>query len=97
MLINFQYFILTSSGQPETPVIDLPVKEDQEAPSELDVAAATAKGETEVAVAALEATLALLESANNDLASAKVQMINFNTNFKFLGLGLRDFYQMTIV
>ena len=91
MLINFQYFILTSSGQPETPVIDLPVKEDQEGPSELDVAAAAAKADTEAAVAALEATLALPESAKNDLASAKVQIDKLQNQLQISRFGLERF------
>ena len=95
MVINFQSFILISSGKlGESPVTDMSFEEDQEGPSELDVAraeTATAKAETEAAEAALEATLAFLESAQNDLALAKVQIDKLQTQLKISRFGLERF------
>ena len=95
MVINFQSFILISSGKlGESPVTDMSFEEDQEGPSELDVAraeTAAAKAETEAAEAALEATLALLESAQNDLALAKVQIDKLQTQLKISRFGLERF------
>ena len=76
--INFEHFFIIDFSQPRTQKPDIVVKEDDEAgPSCLEVAeaeTAAAKAETKAAEAALQLTLALLESAQSDLAAAKAKI-----------------------